>query len=522
MKVSTRLRGAFAIYIALLAVVALYHMRTIQRAVASGHALSELSSRLRVASTVQIDRIAQMNNDAEKFLVTRDRGYLRKVLESSEAFDHALVSLDRLPLTSAERDALTPLLADWKASFEKLPELSAVETAAPASAQATVAGLQQDLARIRSETERFAESSQDAMARELEDSESSARAAWRVSWIAAGGALALSILLSALLTRSIIRPLERLAEGTREVSAGRFSHRLDISGEGEFAQLSRDFNSMTARLDELDRMKRDFVAKVSHDLKTPLSSMQETISAMLDGVAGPVTPKQHQLLEMNLESGQRLSAMLTKLLDLSRIEAGLEPDFQMVDLIALVRRSVERASALPSPRAVNLSFTESTQRLLVRADAAGLSQVVDNLLENAIKFSPSGGNVIVHVTQSLSPSEQAAAARQGVTDRLRGGRAVVVTVGDEGPGIPDEEKERVFGRFYQTAAGRDVRGRGVGLGLTICREIVANHGGAIWVSDNEPRGSVFHILLPGAVNAPNARQRETSDQSAGIDHEARV
>jgi signal transduction histidine kinase len=522
MKVGTRLRGAFAIYIALLAVVALYYIFTIRRAVASGHALSEMSARLRTASTVQIDRIVQMNNDAQKFAVTRDTGYLRKVLESSHAFDQALASFDSVPLTRAERDALEPLAKDWKGTFAKLLGLKDIERASEASADVRTGGVQQELAHIRVETERLAEASQEAMARELEDSESAARAAEHVSWIAAIGALVLSILLSALLARSIIRPLRRLAEGTREVSAGRFSHRLDVAGGGEFAQVSRDFNSMTARLDELDRMKRDFVAKVSHDLKTPLSSMQETISAMLDEIAGPVTPKQRQLLELNLESGQRLHAMLTKLLDLSRIEAGLEPDFQMVDLIALIRRSIERATALPSPRAVHLSFTEPAHRVLVRADAAGLSQVVDNLLENAVKFSPAGGNVVVHVTQTFSPAEQAAAARQGVADRLRGGRAVMVIVADEGPGIPDDEKERVFGRFYQTAAGRDARGRGVGLGLTISREIVTSHGGAIWVSDNEPRGSVFRILLPGAVNAPNPRTRDGSETAAGADREASV
>ena len=522
MKVATRLRGAFAIYIALLALVALYHMRTIYRAVASGRALSEISSRLRVASTTQVDRIAQMNNDAEKFLVTRDRGYLRKVLESSHAYGSDLAGFDSLPVTPAERAALGPLAADWRVASSKLDRLGDVTSASPATAEATVSALQQDLARIRTETEALATASQDAMAHELDESEAAARAAQRVSWVAAVGALALSILLSALLARSIIGPLRRLADGTREVSAGRFGHRLDASGGGEFAQVSRDFNSMVARLDELDRMKREFAEKVSHDLKTPLSSMQETISAMADGVAGPVTPKQRQLLEMNLESGQRLSTMLTKLLDLSRIEAGLEPDFQMVDLIALVRRSVDRAGALPSARAVGLRFAEPAQRVLVRADPEGNSQVVDNLLEIAIKFSPNETTVDVHLTQALSPGEQLAAAKQGVKDRLRGGRAVMVTVSDEGSGIPDDEKERVFERFYQTDAGRAAHGRGVGLGLTICREIVASHGGALWVSDNEPHGSVFHMLLPGAVNASAARSRDGTDVDSGADREASV
>jgi signal transduction histidine kinase len=98
----------------------------------------------------------------------------------------------------------------------------------------------------------------------------------------------------------------------------------------------------------------------------------------------------------------------------------------------------------------------------------------------------------------------------------------MVVVADEGPGVPDDEKDRIFGRFYQTDAGRAAQGRGVGLGLTICREIVASHGGALWVSDNDPRGSVFHILLPGAVNAPAPRQRDGSDLGADASREAAV
>jgi signal transduction histidine kinase len=499
MKVATRLRSAFAIYIALLGVVVVYHVRTIQRTVASGHTLTEISSRLRVASTEQVARIVQIGSDAEKFSVTRDRGYLKKVTESAHAFGRELARFDTLPLTAAERSALEPLAEDWSAVESRFPRLTRVAGASVGEARQVVTRLQQDLARLRFETEQLGAAAQEAMAKELATSEAAVHDAEQISWLAALGALLLSILLSVLLVRSIIGPIERLAEGAHEVSAGRFGHRLDAEGNDEFAQVARDFNSMIERLDELDRMKRDFVAKVSHDLKTPLSSMQETISVLLDGVAGPVSPKQRQLLELNLESGRRLSAMLSKLLDLSRIEAGLEPDMEMLDLLALVRRSIERADATPSHQGLTISFADPKHRMLVRGDATGLSQVLDNLLENAIKFSPPGGTVTVGVAD-----QPAMIARIPATIRRPQGAAVVLTISDEGPGIPDDEKERIFDRFYQAGAGRAAPGRGVGLGLTICREIVNSHGGAIWVTDHEPRGSTFHVLLPGAVYAGEA------------------
>jgi signal transduction histidine kinase len=520
MKVATRLRGAFAIYIALLAAVVVYHVRTIQRAVASGHALTEISSRLRIASTEQVARVSQMNSDAEKFLVTRDRGYFDKVVESADLFGRELTRLDSMQLSADERAALKPLANDWQGVSARIPRLASVAFAPEDAARDTIALLQQDLDRIRVETEQLGNAAQTTMRREVTASESAARAAERLSWLAALGALLLSAILSALLVRSIVGPLQRLAVGTREVSAGRFNHRLDASGDDELAQVSRDFNSMTERLDELDRMKRDFVAKVSHDLKTPLSSMQETISALLDGVAGTVLPKQRQLLELNLESGRRLSSMLNKLLDLSRIEAGLEPDMEMLDLTVLARRSTERAGAAPSPRRVRLTFIEPPHRVLVRGDASALAQVVDNLLENAIKFSPAGGEVTVRVTDQ--PAETDRVPTDHAMHRGLQGGTVAVTVSDEGPGIPDDEKERVFSRFYQTEAGRAARGRGVGLGLTICREIVNAHGGAIWASDNEPRGTVFHVTLPGVAYPTDSAPGAATDAPLAADQETAV
>jgi signal transduction histidine kinase len=199
--------------------------------------------------------------------------------------------------------------------------------------------------------------------------------------------------------------------------------------------------------------------------------------------------------------------MLTKLLDLSRIEAGLQPDFQMLDVAQLVRRSIDRADAARAERAFRLGFTEPEHRLLLRGDDIAITQLVDNLLENAIKFSPVGGVVNVRVAEWPCEGVSVPAAYATVVARagVRGGTLLLV-IADEGPGIPDEEKERVFTRFYQAEAGRAARGRGgVGLGLTICHEIVAAHNGAIWVADNEPRGSLFCVLLPGAVASADLR-----------------
>jgi signal transduction histidine kinase len=502
-NVRTKLRGAFAIYIALLAGLSLYHVRTTRDAVTGDHELTEIASRLRLTSNVQLGRVVQVSSDAQKYMITRDSGYLSKLLQTMRDYDTELRRLDLLALSPLERSLIIPLASEWNGAMVLANSLGAEPRA---STPAAVARFQEALDRVHVGTQSLGEASQRAMSEELALSEGREHEAERVTLIVAVGAVILAIALSALLARSILEPLVRLAEGTREVSAGRFSHRLAASGKDELAQVAREFNTMTERLDELDRMKRDFVSNVSHDLKTPLSSMQETNSVLLEDLAGRLTPKQRQLLEINQESAQRLAAMLGKLLDLSRIEAGLEPERQMVDIRQLVRRSIDRLTegAGSSTARVSLLMSEAPSRLLVRGDSDALTQVFDNLLENAIKFSPFDGQVGVRIadlaTRGSVPVERWTETRRlGLVPD-----AVLITVADEGPGIPDEEKERVFDRFYQTEAGRAVRGRGVGLGLAICKEIVADHGGAIWASDNEPRGTVFQVLLPGAARVGNA------------------
>jgi len=509
--VAAKLRAAFGLYITLLAALLVYHVKTIRHAVASGHELTEISSRLRVTSTEQVARIGQMSSDAEKFFVTRDTDYVTKIRETGNAFGGELQKLGIAPLSKAERTWLAPLDTHWK-NVELATGSLAQQRAAPEpQLRSTVEQFQQTLDQVQVETKQLAAAAQQAMDGELQQSEQSARSAERLSWMSAVGALLLSIVLSALLARSIVLPLERLKRGTHEVAAGRFEYRLPAPGRDEFAQVARDFNSMTVRLDELDRMKQDFVSKVSHDLKTPLSSMEETISVLLDELPGPLTDKQRQLLELNRDSGKRLAAMLSKLLDLSRIEAGLQPDFQMVDVVQIARQSVLRMNRAREERGLQTTVTEPAKRLLVRGDSAGLSQLLDNLLENAIKFSPKGAEVAVTVADMSARDERVPQARWSALKRRGlGGETLLLTVSDEGPGIPDADKEKVFARFYQADAGRAIPARGVGLGLTICQEIVTAHGGTIWVSNNSPQGSVFNVLLPGAVSMSDESQLATT------------
>jgi two-component system, NtrC family, sensor histidine kinase GlrK len=499
-RVRTKLRGAFAVYIALLAGLSWYQVLTTRRAVSSARELTDIATRFRDISTIQLGRLTEAWADAQRFKITHgDTAFIGRMEQTLHEYDAELHRLDSASLSKRERALLPPLIADWNHTLELGMGLRE-----HARDTATFSQLKESLDRVSGATESLASASQDAMSAELAAVEVAEQDAEQVTLGAAAAAVLLSVILTALIARSILEPLARLTEGTREVSAGRFSHRLTPSGNDELARVAREFNAMTERLDELDRMKREFVSKVSHDLKTPLSSMQETTAVMLDEVPGPLSPKQRQLLLINQESGQRLYAMITKLLDLSRIEAGLDAERQVINVESLIRRSVDHLVEGSSATRVTVE-AETGPSLRVLGELDSLTQVFDNLLDNALKFSPFDGNVVIRVASiasrgTIPPERWAAVRRSGI----RAPASVMVTVSDEGPGITDEEKERVFDRFYQTAAGRSVRSRGVGLGLAICREIIAVHGGAIWVSDNEPRGSVFNVLLPGVGDAGEA------------------
>lgn len=506
MKVGTKLAGAFGLQVAILVGVLYYHVGVIRDSVETSYELSGISERVFVFSTEQLVRIDQLEEYASKYVVTQDAGYLEKFHQVAAEFEQVLRTVADEELGGRERAELARLEASWAAFRETVATLPVLPRGIPpAAAEAAWAPLREHLDRLEADTRSAGDAFQAAMVASLEGSAAAARAAERISWTAAGIALLTSVLISALIVRYISDSLNRLKQGTREVASGNFAYRLDTRRSDEFAQVARDFNAMTERLAELDRMKRDFVSKVSHDLKTPLASMLETVNILLDEVPGPLTEKQRRLLVLNEQSGRRLSSMIAKLLDLSRLEAGaLEPELRMHDLGALVQQAIDHFEPATRERGIRITGPGPLPNLLLECDAERIRQVLDNLLENALKFSPGGSTVEVSVKylterpESLPPSRWSA-----LRPRDSGAGTVLIAVADAGPGIPDAEKDLVFERFYQTAVGRAARSRGVGLGLTICREIVVAHGGVIWADDGPGRGAVFNVLLPGALRLPD-------------------
>jgi two-component system sensor histidine kinase GlrK len=260
------------------------------------------------------------------------------------------------------------------------------------------------------------------------------------------------------------------------VAAGKFDHRLPSTGSDEFADLARDFNAMARQLGELDQMKKDFVSHVSHDLKGPLASTRETVHLLMEEIPGPLNDKQRRLLGLCLKSSERLSAMIGNLLDVSRMEAGMmDYTIEACDLVQLVLSSAAEFEGLAHEKKVDLAVEAAVSAIWAECDNGRITQVIANLLENAIKFSPQAGRVVLRVEAS--------------------GAYALLSVSDRGAGVPKESREKIFDRFHQVNPGKKITGQGVGLGLAICRKIVEAHGGTIWVEDNPLGGSVFFVKL---------------------------
>jgi two-component system, NtrC family, sensor histidine kinase GlrK len=243
--------------------------------------------------------------------------------------------------------------------------------------------------------------------------------------------------------------------------------------------LKRENSKLAAEALEAVQMKKDFVSRVSHELKAPLASMQETTHLLLERIPGPLTEKQRRLLDLNLQSGKRLATMIGNLLDLSRLEAGIaDYDMHDHDLREVLQNVVMERSAEAREKSLRIVTRIDAHPLIVRGDPPRLSQVFSNLLENAIHFSAKGG--VIKVIASVHDG------------------AALISITDNGPGVADIEKKKIFEAFHSlTTRKNKMRGEGFGLGLAIAHAITTAHNGIIWLTDNPEGGSVFSVLLPG-------------------------
>ena len=293
-----------------------------------------------------------------------------------------------------------------------------------------------------------------------------------ILWATLGASL-IALLMGLLFTRRVTRPLASLNAAARRVASGDLSTPVEIRSNDELAELSVSFNTMTEELRRLEEAKKRIIADAAHELRTPVTLLQGTVEAMIDGVY----PLDISTLRSMHEETIRLSRLIDSLRELETIESGeLELDLKEVDVLEIARKAVSLFTAQASSKGIELSIVEGDSgnpRLV--ADGLRLGEVVYNLISNAIKYSPQGSEVRVSVRAEPA--------------------LVCIAVEDSGPGIPEDERERIFERFYRIDRSRTQDSGGRGLGLAIASEIVKAHGGRIEVGESELGGAAFVVKL---------------------------
>ncbi|MGV8073010.1 MAG: ATP-binding protein [Syntrophobacteraceae bacterium] len=309
-----------------------------------------------------------------------------------------------------------------------------------------------------------------------------AEAAQIMKWLTLAGTIG-AILLAFVHARGVSRPLRKLAEEMDRVGKGEFTRTVVTQGPKEVDELTQTFNRMTDELVELDRLKADFTAHVSHELRTPLAAIREGAALLLEEIPGPLTVPQHEILDVVRNHTERLFRSISSILDLSKMEAQMmEYAFIPCDLAAVIRRSINTVELIARKEDVRIRVNLSTTLPILILDEARIQQVLDNLLNNALKFTPEGGEI--RISTSLETNDS------GQTTHVR------VRVSDSGEGIREEELERVFTRFYQGQRQHAKKQQGTGLGLAIARHVVEAHRGKIWAESNEGQGASFIFSLP--------------------------
>lgn len=300
--------------------------------------------------------------------------------------------------------------------------------------------------------------------------------------------LSISSVLMALLiaffnARTIHHPISLMIKEIKEIAKGKFEKHLNISSPPEINELATAFNHMCDRLKELDEMKADLIANVSHEFRTPLAVMREAVSLYMDSVDTASREKQNKLLGIVQEECERLINSVNKVLNLSRMDAGII-DYQMekYNISHLIAIAVSKVQPIATRKKISLDVNLESDSLYAIMDPEKMGQVFDNLLGNALKFTPEKGEVsigaVINSTGSKGHSE----------DNKK--EVIEVSVSDTGPGIPKENIYDIFDKY------KKLHEKGTGLGLYIARQIINAHGGNIWVESNGKAGSTFFFTVP--------------------------
>jgi signal transduction histidine kinase len=282
--------------------------------------------------------------------------------------------------------------------------------------------------------------------------------------------------------RRMSMPLDELLEASNRVADGDFTVRVEERGPFEVRALLREFNSMAEKLELNDKQRRNMLADISHELRSPITIMQGNLEGMIDGIYSPDVER----LKSLYDETQILSRLVDDLRTLALAESGsLHLKRESTDLGLLIREAVSAFGSQANEKEIKIEL-ELGNADVIEVDPMRIREVLANLLANAVRYTPSGGEIKVGVTESTAPE----------------GRSVTIFVEDSGEGIRADDLSRIFDRFYKSSDSG-----GMGLGLSIAKYLVEAHGGKIWAESEVRQGTRISFVLPRFAGSQTQREQ---------------
>jgi two-component system sensor histidine kinase GlrK len=412
--------------------------------------------------------LGALERNAHQIVILGDRSLLDTYKMNRTKFEQTAAQFNDLPFDAAQRVDLDAIVATEQKIFDALANPSLKRPV------------------LRSEVARFTELSKRAQAimtksnalidQEVEAMRKTAADAQRILLWQGLALFPLVVFLVVGFTILIARPIRQIDAAIRELGGGNFNVPVSISGPQDLENLGQRIEWMRQQLLDLERQKNRFLQQVSHELKTPLTALREGAQLLSDGVVGALTAEQREIAEILRHNSIELQQRIEELLDYGATQFHeLKLDIQPVDPRPLMERVAQHQKL--ALQAKNLTLLMQLSEVVVPADAARIRAVLDNLLSNAIRFSPVGGTIKVNMNAD--------------------GATLIIDVIDEGPGIAADDEARIFEPYYQGRVQGSGSVKGSGLGLSIVREYVVAHGGSVEaLSAGGARGAHFRVHLP--------------------------
>jgi two-component system sensor histidine kinase GlrK len=424
-------------------------------------------SRLLVEQTTALERVVR------QYLILDDEELINDYSRLRANFKANTSELSLQPLEEAQLSELNNTIDMEQTLYEQLIR----KPATPQEKTALVGGYMvlSDLARNVLNT------SNALIDREVESMRKTGERAQRILWLQLAATIPLGVLLAIGVTIFIARPIRQLDLAIRRLGAGEFEGTIRVVGPADLEYLGGRLDWLRQRLIELEQQKRLFLRHISHELKTPLTALREGSELLIEGTAGALSPGQREIVEILRQKSSQLQRLIEDLLNYHRVQESVgRLDLKEVRFDRVVEQALEDHRLVAQARRIraNLRLDPFT----LHADEDKLRAVVANLVSNAIKYSPDEGMI------SLALRQQ--------------GDEAVLDIGDAGPGVPIEDREKIFDWFYQGEGAPRGRLRGSGLGLAIAREFVLAHGGRIEILQESGPGAHFRVTLPAGTPLP--------------------